>query len=53
MGSDVVYEENIISNEVTPEPIKIQTPEQPGEAQVTVVIADKFGFTYSDSVFLK
>ncbi|BFZ24522.1 hypothetical protein BsWGS_27561 [Bradybaena similaris] len=51
MGSQEVHQQ-MMSN-VGATRLQIQTPEQPGEAQVTVVIYDKYRLVSSDSVFLK
>ncbi|XP_005093156.1 protein DEFECTIVE IN EXINE FORMATION 1 [Aplysia californica] len=53
MGSELVNERAKVTGSSNPLVLRIQTPEQPGQAQLTVVISDKNGFTSSDAVFLK
>ncbi|KAH9495922.1 hypothetical protein Btru_013685 [Bulinus truncatus] len=53
LGSVVVHIQEQVSSVSNPISIKIRTPEQPGEAHITVSIYDNFGFVFSDSIFLK
>uniref|UniRef100_A0A0B7AVA1 DEX1 C-terminal domain-containing protein n=1 Tax=Arion vulgaris TaxID=1028688 RepID=A0A0B7AVA1_9EUPU len=51
MGSIEVHQE--MMTDVGSTRLKIQAPEQPGQAQVTVAVYDEHGFVATDSIFLK
>ncbi|CAG5126243.1 unnamed protein product [Candidula unifasciata] len=51
MGSQEVHQQ--MMTQLGSTWLQIQTPEQPGQAQVTVVLYDKHGLVSSDSVYFK
>ncbi|GFO47581.1 protein defective in exine formation 1-like [Plakobranchus ocellatus] len=53
MGSELVHEESKIESIPVIQQVTVQTPDKPGQAQVTVLIFDKHGFSSQDSLHLK
>ncbi|KAK3731897.1 hypothetical protein RRG08_043232 [Elysia crispata] len=53
MGSELVHAEDNIKASLGLQSITIQTPEQPGQAQVTVLVFDKTGYVSQDSLHLR